>query len=191
MEVFVEAGQSRVAYDTATPKYTEVQKSQIPNDYYIKTITPTVASEDIYEIQYYEDEELQHYGQYVGLSACEADMLDGDTCVKIYSAGETYYDPNNATHEVCATFNSEVCLQANNWTNASEMMASMKAAGAIYCNESAYANNGYLVCSNEPLLSNGTAASESLRCSALDDGTVNCVNCSVEPSGSSGCGEMD
>ena len=39
---------SNVTYATASPKYTEAQKSQIPNNYYIKTtITPTVATHEV------------------------------------------------------------------------------------------------------------------------------------------------
>ena len=74
--------------------------------------------EDIYEIQYDDGGEIGHYGQYEGLTACQADMQEGDTCAKLYSAGDTKTVPaKDALDEIEQEF---------------------KAAGAAYCNKDCY-----------------------------------------------------
>ena len=183
---------TNVTYASASPKYTEANKSQIPNNYYVKTtLTPTVATEETWAI--YESGVLNSsYGTFANQSACESFINgapDTITCGEI--TGQTYEVP---THEVCAKFNSEVCISNNNWENASEMMASMKAAGATYCNDETYESDSYLECLNKPL-ENGLVATGSLYCDVYIDGAVTCSamyenysnRCYVYPDGRTAC----
>ena len=179
----LETGQSQVNYVTASPKYTEAQKSNIQNNYYVKTtVTPTVATDDIYEIQYDDNGEIGHYGQYEGLTACQADLQEGATCVVLYSAGDIYDVPKS---EACAKINGkELCMESNHWDTADETYRAAFENQTIgwQCkyfdgnsNSNPWVNtkpsSGYLRCAaTDP----SNLDSGSLYCEAHDVGTVQC-----------------
>ena len=121
----------------------------------IKGNYPFTPEEDIYEIQYEYNGKTLHYGQYEGLTACQADLQEGATCVKLYFKGETYTAPA--------------------WFNRDKIKQELQAAGATYCYEGTELEIGYLVCSNEPL-ENGKVASNALYCKVTLDDKVLCGN---------------
>lgn len=128
---------SRVKYDTASPKYTEANKSQIPKNFYIKTIaTPSQATVDnpIYEVKISEDsgETYINFGNFttLSLSDFETTVLGGTklTCdgttetdlgsgtkLKCITHTNNYEAELISSHQVCANFNSEVCFVAGEY----------------------------------------------------------------------------
>ncbi len=118
-----------VNYDTVSVKYTEENIDQIPKNYFIKTIsTPTVALDDIYIIQYQEEDDDTIYfsdENYYSLSQCtqatetDYDMTINPTCVIKYESGETY---NELEHQACIKINNDfICFSPtsdlNIWEN--------------------------------------------------------------------------
>ena len=150
-------------------------KLESPNSawqyYIVETRAQTIAEENIYEIQYTQDNELLHFGV-LSLGDCNNSISNAPTelnasCEVLYFAGETY---TKVTNEVCAKFNNNsngtVCLKPNDYANVDNYYTEMNNLG-LSCNE--YQKFGYLQCSN------GSTASQSgsLMCNIVDR-TVTC-----------------
>ena len=170
-------------------------KADSPNStwqyYVIETSTQTVAAEDIYEVQFTRNNELQHMGKY-SLADCNNKISSAPasfnaTCVKLYSAGETY---TKVANEVCAVFSDSsdgtVCLKSGEYANVDSYYTKMHNLG-LACSD--YQQTTFLRCSN------GTTydQSGSLYCDILSDGSVDCglygeSLCTITSDGLAGCG---
>ena len=177
-----------------SPMYTEAQKGNIPNNYYIKTILSNETyTEDMYEIQYVdEDFGTELYtgdsNQVFTSSQCASEIantpkysaIDTPTCVKKYSAGDNMF----RWYEVCVKIGAnEVCIEPNHWNTADTTYKQVFEAAGWQCKYYDYVSL---------YSTTRTASSARLECAATDPSSLpsnsNALICIAESIGQVYCG---